>query len=371
MSYKYKDKTPLQVGRKFIDLFIEQVPATMLIPRGEFTYLHGVLMSGMESIYYQCGDHRYTDYIQDYLDSCLDENKNPHQVAGNEWLSMDSLDFRMPGNLLFRIYKETGDDKYLKSIEILTETLKDFPKNSKGGFWHKKSLNDQMWLDGLYMASVLCANYSVLTGKTEFADMAVHQARLMFDNMRTGENNLLRHGWDESAKAQWADPETGLSKIVWGRALGWFVVASADIADILGADYPGVDAVRNNLKLCIESLVKYQCDSGFWCQVLDMPEKEGNWEETSCTCLLAYAIAKAVRLGIIDGDYIKYAKKAYEGVVDALRYEDGLINIDDICLGTNINEGTYEYYISCKVGTNDMHGTGPFLLMCAEMNLCE
>ena len=284
---------------------------------------------------------------------------------------MDTLDFRMAGNLLFRVYRETGDKRYLESLAELTETLKDFPKNSKGGFWHKKSLSNQMWLDSLYMASELCANYAVATGKTEFGDMAVLQAQLMFDNMRGKDNNLLHHGWDESKKAEWADPKTGISPSVWGRALGWFVVASVDIANILGSDFKGVDIVKNNLRLCLESLVEYQRDSGFWCQVVDAPYRSGNWEENSCTCLFAYAIAKAVRLGIVDKSYIKYAKKAYEGVYDSIIYEDGLLKIDGICVGTNIDEGTFEHYISCKTGVNDMHGTGPFLLMCAEMNLCD
>ena len=47
--------------------------------------------------------------------------------------------------------------------------------------------------------------------------------------------------------------------------------------------------------------------------------------------------------------------------------EDGYLVIDKVCIGTCIDEGTYEHYINRAQIKNDLHGGGAFLLMCAEM----
>ena len=41
--------------------------------------------------------------------------------------------------------------------------------------------------------------------------------------------------------------------------------------------------------------------------------------------------------------------------------------VDKICIGTCIDEGTYEHYINRAVVKNDLHGMGAFILMCTEM----
>ena len=370
MSYTYKGKRPIETAEKFLESYMKNCPAKKLPPEGHFTYHHGVFLSGVEKLYLQNNNEKYDRYIREYLSIVLDENKKAKRVEGHFWLSLDSLDFRQAGILLARMYEEDKDERYLDSMAELCESLIDYPKNSKGGFWHMKSQPNQMWLDGLYMVAPLCAKYAVLRGKREFAYITLKQASLMYDNMCDKKNNLLYHGWDDSFEAEWADKTTGLSQEKWGRALGWFTTALADIIEILGVKFIGIEKNVSDLKAVLESIVNYQTENGFWCQVIDKPQEKGNWEETSGTCLIAYSLAKAVRLGLLDEKYLHYAKKAYEAVVNSLVENDlGEVIIQGICSGTCIEEGTYEHYINCKTVENDLHGRGAFLLMCAEMNL--
>lgn len=371
MQYRYKGESPLEVAQRFIDSYIEKVPAEKLPPEGAFTYHQGVFLSGVESIYRQNKKEAYDAYIKAYLSIVLEEDKKAKRREGDFWVSLDSLDFRQPGNLLVRLYEESGDGRYLDSIAELCESLLKFPTNAYGGFWHMKSQPNQMWLDSLYMASPLCAKYARLSGKQEFAALAVRQAELMYEHMRDTRNNLLYHGWDDSGAAPWADKETGLSAEKWGRAIGWFVVATVEILEATGMTFDGADRLRDNLAAIFHSLVQYQSESGFWYQVIDKPQAEGNWTETSCTCLIAYAMAKAVRLQIAGREYLAAAKKAYEAVTDSLTEKDGALILDGICIGTCIDEGTYEHYIGRQTVSNDLHGSGAFLLMCGEMNQCE
>lgn len=127
--------------------------------------------------------------------------------------------------------------------------------------------------------------------------------------------------------------------------------------------------MRENVRKTLKSLLKVQDSKGFWHQVIDKPESEGNWPETSCTCLIAYAMAKAYRLGILGEEAKQAALAALEGVTEGLQQDaEGYPVLTGICVGTCIEEGTYEYYIHRNTCANDLHGCGAYLMMCAE---CE
>ena len=130
----------------------------------------------------------------------------------------------------------------------------------------------------------------------------------------------------------------------------------------------------------VPRLKKIECDllvalpafqdekTGMWYNVLDKPGKKGNWVESSCTSLFIYSYAKALRTGILDEKYAPVLEKAYSGLCDSLYYdENGDLTVDNICIGTCIDEGTYEHYIGRERLKNDLHGAGAFIMMCAEM----
>ena len=64
-------------------------------------------------------------------------------------------------------------------------------------------------------------------------------------------------------------------------------------------------------------------------QVVDMGGREGNYLETSGSCMIAYAMLKGARLGILRKEYAARGKKTFDGVVG--RYLD--LNADGIKLG--------------------------------------
>lgn len=375
-KYSYKGKTPIQYGEEFIDNYLAHRTVDDFEPRGISNYIKGVFMLGIDKICQQNKNEQYDKFIKAWLEKVLDkETKKLNRIEGDFWVSLDSLDFRQVGLLLFRQYEETGDKRYLESIGELCETLfTDYPKTSNGILWHnKQNAPYQVWVDGLYMAGPICAGYAKASGKEEFGHHAIKQAVLMYEHLRDEKDGLLFHGWDESKEAEWADPVTGLSAEKWGRALGWFVVACADMVEYLGDDFEGIDKVKEYLKTVLEALLKVQRpEDGYWTQIIDKPNEEGNWREASCTCLITYALAKSYRLGLVGEEYLAAAKKAFEGIADSLYIdENGNKVLDEVCIGTCIDDGDYNHYKNREKVRNDLHGTGAFLQMCAEMNLVD
>ena len=228
----------------------------------------------------------------------------------------------------------------------------------------------QMWLDGAYMAGPLSMMYSDRFDDNTLAERAIHQILLMHKYMRDEKTGLYYHGWDESKEMPWADEETGLSSQFWGRALGWYTVAILDILEYVPKGHPKRESLCKIEKDLLDVLIKYQDkETGMWYQVVDRIDAEDNWVESSATCLFIYSYAKAIRMGVVQGEeYENVLKKAYEGIVDRLYCDEtGYLVIDNVCNGTCIDSGTYEHYISRTRVNNDLHGAGAFVLMCAEM----
>ena len=350
-------KQPLEYALAACDTMMRRFAPETLPPVGRFHYHQGVFLSGVYETYRLSGERRLLDYLKAWVDSIIDEygdisNFNPGQL--------DDLE---PGNLLFPLYKETGDERYKLAMDTILWFYERFPKNSLGGFWHNCMGRDQMWLDGLYMAGPFIAQYAREFKRPELQDVVVHQAGLMEKLTRDPKTGLCYHAVDLRKRHEWANPETGCSPEFWGRAMGWVPVALLNIMDCVDDRHRETLArITRNLLL---ALIPFQdAETGLWYEVTDKGGQPGNWLETSCSCLYAAAICKAVRVGRLPKTTLNAAWKAASGVISRLKTEGGDLLIQDICEGTWI--GDYDFYVGRKRCTNDLHGVGAFLLMCAE-----
>ena len=129
-------KTPLGYARMACDTMIRRYDVNQLPPqqgynRATFNYHQGVFLTGMNRVYDLCHDERYLDYIRRWVEAVQDENGRIREYSG--WLTLTTLDFRQPGNVLCDLYEKTHDAHLLDLLKYLTESLADYPKNEYGG----------------------------------------------------------------------------------------------------------------------------------------------------------------------------------------------------------------------------------------------
>ncbi|HEY4786683.1 MAG TPA: glycoside hydrolase family 88 protein [Bacteroidales bacterium] len=321
---------------------------------------------------YLSDQKKYFSFLKNYVDYFITNNGTITGFSRDEY----NLDRIQAGRNLFYMYQKTKDSKYQKAIEYLLEQMKSQPKNNEGGFWHKKIYPNQMWLDGIYMACPFMAQYAKEFNQPQWFNVVVDQITLIHKHTFDPKTGLMYHAWDESKKEAWCNPETGQSRNFWSRAMGWYTMALIDVLDYLPENHPGRAQLIQILQEESRALVKVQdSESGLWYQVLDKGYKEGNYLEASGSAMFTYVLAKGVRKGYLDKSYLDIANKAFKGIVDNLIEKDtaGNLNLTHICgscgLGGNpYRDGSYEYYINEKIGTNDPKGVGPFILACLELN---
>ncbi len=352
---------------------IARWPAVDNVPplgKPNWNYELGALLEGMDAMWLNTADGRYFNYIKNSVDRFVSPDGSIHTYRSDA----QELDSILLGRQLLLLYGVTQDKKYLTAANLLVDQLETQPRAPSGGYWHKQRYPNQMWLDGLYMAEPFRAEYSRLSHRNQdFADIT-HQFALIEEHARDPKTGLLYHGWDESKQQRWANKTTGDSPQFWGRGMGWYMMALVDTIGYYPDNDPGKKQLIGYLQRDAATLVKYQDpSSGIWYEVLDKRESPGNYPESSASCMFVYALAKGVRRGYLPETFLSSAERGYHGILSHFIKTDG----NDVSLtgtvsvgglgGEPYRDGSYAYYLSEKVVTNDPKGIGPFLLASVEM----
>ncbi|WP_443937504.1 glycoside hydrolase family 88 protein [Pedobacter sp. MW01-1-1] len=338
----------------------------------KWTYDMGVVLEGAAAVWRNTGDGDYFKYIQKSMDAYLDKDGNIKTYKAEDY----NIDNVKNGRSLLLLYKVTGQQKYLTAATTLYNQLQHQPRTKEGGFWHKKIYPNQMWLDGLYMGEPFYAEYADLMKKPEAFDDIAKQFILMEKNSRDAKTGLLIHGYDESREQQWADKTTGRSPHVWARAMGWYIMALVDVLDNFPKDHPKRAELLAILNRTATAVVKYQDKkTGVWYDIVDLPTRKGNYIESSASSMFVYGLAKGVRKGYLAQSFMAPAKKGFEGIKKEFIENAGTdrvnltrtVSVSGLGGKPRYRDGSFDYYMSEKVITNDPKGMGSFIVAAAEM----
>jgi unsaturated rhamnogalacturonyl hydrolase len=346
----------------------------------KWDYQWGLVLKGFEQLWRATSDQNYFDYIQHNIDAFVHADGTIRGYRVDEY-NVDRLN---TGKVLFNLYAETHEEKYKRALDLLRSQLDTHPRTKSNGFWHKQIYPYQMWLDGIYMADTFYAQYeSAFARNSQFAirnfDDIAHQIILIEQHTRDPKTGLLYHAWDESKQQRWANPETGCSPHLWGRAMGWYVMAIVDVLDFLPRDHARRSELDAILNRTIDAISRVQDENtGAWYQVLDQANRAGNYLESSASCMFVYAMVKGVRNNYLPQKYSGVAQHAYGGIIKQFVQVDaaGQAHLTNTCRsaglgGTPYRDGSYEYYIGEPVVTDNHHGVGAFILASTEMERAQ
>ena len=341
----------------------------------KWSYDMGVIFEGLTAVWRNTGNADYFNYMQSRMDAYL---SIPDSIK-----NYDVKDFNIDniknGTTLLMLYKVTGKKKYLQACHRLYAQLQKHPRTHEGGFWHKKIYPYQMWLDGLYMAQPFYAEYASLMNIPSAFDDIANQFVYMEKNARDPKTGLLYHGWDESKKERWSDPKTGLSPHFWARGMGWYVMALVDVLDYFPEDHPRRQELIAILDRTLSAVVKYQdTKTGAWYDIVDLGTRKGNYLESSASSMFVFGLAKSLRKGYIRTSFQKYLDRGYQGIVKEFISVAGDNRVDlnktvqvSGLGGKKYRDGSFAYYMSEPVVTNDPKGIGAFILAASEVEFAQ
>lgn len=359
-----------------------------------------------------------TDYyttVKAMADKCISTGLSASMGASN-------IDDLAAGKMFFALYRKAVADgnatdaaKYKEAVTIIRNKLKYSHSRiasglpGAGGFYHKASYPNQMWLDGLYMGPAVYAQWqaefgikdSLSTNDACWSDIAL-QFKILNTYTYDSVKQLNYHAWaavPTDANAFWANqaaPFKGCSKEFWGRSMGWMFAALVDVLEGMPKNHPDYKVLLRMCGQVAAGLKRWQdAASGVWYQLLQYDGSmvanvagdpvtgfnKGvlpNYLESSCSSMFTYAFFKASRLGFIDADvYYPVARKAYAGLLKTFITDTGTsLTLGKSCasagLGPSSNltrSGTINYYLcgsDVAITQNEGKAIGPFIMASLE-----
>ena len=274
------------------------------------------------------------------------------------------------GALPYEIYRCTGDPRckamgdwyadtqWTPPCEATVKERHALPLARQEEFWAKGyTPQTRLWIDDMYMITLLQRQAYRVTRDRRYIERAAKEMCLYLDELQLPDG-LFYHAPDV--------------KFCWGRGDGWMAAGMALVLDDLPADSPYRPRIYDGYRKMMATLRGYQRQDGFWCQLVNEPSVKGNWGESSCTAMFAYAIAMGVRRGWLPAkDYAPAVRRAWVSLCGRL---DAYANISDVCAGTS-KFADRTYYFERPRVNGDPHGQAPMLwlatvLMAEEGCVC-
>jgi unsaturated rhamnogalacturonyl hydrolase len=147
----------------------------------------------------------------------------------------------------------------------------------------------------------------------------------------------------------------------WGRGNGFALLGFSETLSFLPTDHPDHATLLDMHVRHLAALRQRQLPSGMFGQVLNVP---GSYQEFTVTCMIGYAMARAVRRGWLDTSYRHTIDLAWQGVAERIDDAGGLV---DCCTNTGVQENLQAYLDRPAIFGRDDRGGGMALWFAVEM----
>ena len=287
-------------------------------------WTQGVGLYGLWRLFEKTRDEKYLDILTTYFDNQM--------TVGFPALNVNTV---TPFLTMSYVGEYLGSEKYLAPCrESAAWIMAHFPRTRGGGFQHMTSdtLNDQeLWDDTLFMTVLFLANMGRIEGKREYIEEAQYQFLLHAKYLADRETGLWYHGWTFNGRHNFAGA-------FWGRGNCWITIAIPEFLGMVDCAPAVRRMLTELLRAQVESLVKYQDESGMWHTVID---DRDSYVETSASCGFAYGILRGVHAGLLDKRYAEAAMKALDPILGYIA-DDGVVN--QVSYGTPMGRESKDFY---------------------------
>ncbi|MCI8888200.1 MAG: glycosyl hydrolase family 88 [Hungatella sp.] len=340
-----------------------------------WNYHLGCVVLGAQYLYETTGSEGYLSTVLNFGKNYVDDNGMIKGFRAEE----HNVDMMASGRLLYFLYDYTKEERYLKGIHRIMEALRKQPRTSFGSFWHKEVYPGQVWLDGLYMVQPFYMEYeNRFNRKSNYPDI-LNQFKNVKKYLYDQERHLYYHGYDERKETGWANKDTGRSPSFWLRGMGWYLMALCDCYEI-SQDQEAEAVLGALLKEAVDGILSYADENtGLFYQVIDRQELAGNYLETSGSAMVAYAVLKGCRLGILDRPHYFGTGERILAALESEKIEarDGRFYLTGICASGGLGlkdgipgevkrDGSPEYYLSEAVKDDNAHGAAACMMAYSE-----
>lgn len=309
-----------------------------------FTYQNGVTLWALELWHAETADAAYRTQVRTSLQKYMADGL--YRPAGGDE-PIDYLGSMAHATLVHALAAADAELRAagLEAARYFHESAVRTPDGLIG--YHDNPQRGRIWADALFMVMPLLAKAGHDQAAPAYYDDVLAQFRGFRERLRNPATGLYHQGWN------WHGP--GATPGHWGRANGWVAVAMVEALAAIPPEQPGWTELRASYQDFMAAVAARQGARGLWHQLLDRTD---SYEETSCTGLLTYALARGVEHGWLPAEYAEHVRRGVRGLQGMVSING---DIEGICPGTGPQAAEADYF-NRPPRRNDSHGIGPTLL---------
>lgn len=254
------------------------------------------------------------------------------------------------------------DESTRKLLEHYVDEMMHAPRDSQGILCHPKASAEAglIWIDVAMAVTPFLLFAGLGLDRPDCVAEAAKQAFLMYDVFQDPYTGLLHQCRGFIGPNQFSTDH-------WSRGNGWGIIALTELVQHLPPTSPHLTLARGLMKRHLDALLPWQNERGLWLQELSAPQDPRNWEETSGSALILYALGTALRCGVVEGAAALEA--FHRGIGGLLQFHiDDEFSTSGCCHGclapgNGLWRGTPEAYMTeCSPVKDEPHSFGPFML---------
>jgi unsaturated rhamnogalacturonyl hydrolase len=225
----------------------------------------------------------------------------------------------------------------------------------------RRTYGNSIWVDSLMMYAVLAAHFGAWYSDRELYEFGVSQHAYFACRLLDDDRGLFQHAFRFRTGKR--APGAGS---YWLRGNGWAAASLVEIMEVMDRSHGLWDRYASILSRLLHAAAETQMENGLWDTILNKPGY--SFVDSSGASLLAYAILKGIRLGVVDETLAPVAHSVYSAVAGTLKESAGNYVVTRIAGSTNaLWQPAYRQMV--RLQDNRNFGVGAFLMLAAEEHL--
>lgn len=261
-----------------------------------------------------------------------------------------------------------GDPAGRPALERVANYLRTAPRNPLGALDHLdprtrlgRLYSPSIWIDSLVMYGLTAAWVGQALDDPAMVALAHAQPVIFATHLQDPSTGLFRHAYLH--KRDYTRPE---SAAFWLRGNGWVALALVELLATMEPEQPEYLSTLAILRRLAAGLTGHRTPAGTWTTVVDAPR---TYEETSGTALVAFALAKSARLGLLPPEYREQAGQTLRTLTARLRTRRDGPSLRGTS-GPTI-PSRRAGYAAVSRSADVPYGVGAYLMLAAELSLDE
>ena len=264
-----------------------------------------------------------------------------------------------------------GDD-YLKKSNINFWRVYDYLKNASlndiGSIDHlgNKSFitkifrpyRNSIWLDSVMMWGNFSFRAGLKYGDQELVELALSQPGIFSKYLQDEKTGMFIHSYNYRYEHTYPR-----KKIFWTRGNGWMAVTLADFLELLNKSDERYEGLRDIFSNLMEGYLKLNKKNNLWRNLY--PKNKDNRVDTSGSALMAYAMIKGSRIGVLDKKYAEQGLKTFESINKLLKKTKHGLRMSKV-IGPTV-PGPRIFYRVIPYQRKSFFGYGSYFLLASEI----